>query len=381
MKRRFKFKIIGESPRSIFLAFVLAKLNCDVYLYDFLINSNSKKDHQIFLFSNFSKRLFSKFDIWNEIEDISYGFTSLFIKDNLVSEQLLLRTEDFSKKYLNTIGWTTNYSDLKFLLVNKLSKYDNVYFISKNQSIDESLIFDYEFNFKNYNTILNLFKLPLSLLKRLDDQILIFNVYLRGHVEKRLYEINTTKGLLVLTPLNKNLYQIIWNNPPFQIKETSLNSKSLFLDNLTTLLPYEFKIDQILGKVDSFYVRKNSSTYLIRDKLIYINENKFKSNTLYDFNFDTFIKNILKLNIFLDDNKTKNIKLLNRFSFNFLLRKYYHITSNISFSKSLLSLFILNNIYSLFIRKLLFILFRRVNLLKFFFTRNFMNSNINNLIE
>ena len=381
MKRKIKLKINGESPRSIFLAFVLAKLKCDIYLYDFLINSNSNKDYQIFLFSNHSKNLLIKFDIWNQIKDISYSINSLSIRDNLISEQLLLQTENLSKNYFNNIGWTANYSDIKRLLINKLINFDNVHFVSRNQLIDDSLIFDYEFNFIDNYKLINKIKLPLSIFKRLEEQVLIFNVYLRGHVEKRLYEINTTKGLLVLTPLNKNLYQIIWNNPPFQIKETSLNSKSLFLDNLTTLLPYEFKIDQILGKVDSFYVRKNSSTYLIRDKLIYINENKFKSNTLYDFNFDTFIKNIFKLNIFLDDNKTKNIKLLNRFSFNFLLRKYYHITSNISFSKSLLSLFILNNIYSLFIRKLLFILFRRVNLLKFFFTRNFMNSNINNLIE
>tara|TARA_B100000212_G_scaffold314170_1_gene267545 strand:- start:13 stop:1158 length:1146 start_codon:yes stop_codon:yes gene_type:complete len=381
MKRKIKLKINGESPRSIFLAFVLAKLKCDIYLYDFLINSNSNKDYQIFLFSNHSKNLLIKFDIWNQIKDISYSINSLSIRDNLISEQLLLQTENLSKNYFNNIGWTANYSDIKRLLINKLINFDNVHFVSRNQLIDDSLIFDYEFNFIDNYKLINKIKLPLSIFKRLEEQVLIFNVYLRGHVEKRLYEINTTKGLLVLTPLNKNLYQIIWNNPPFQIKETSLNSKSLFLDNLTTLLPYEFKIDQILGKVDSFYVRKNSSTYLIRDKLIYINENKFKSNTLYDFNFDTFIKNILKLNIFLDDNKTKNIKLLNRFSFNFLLRKYYHITSNISFSKSLLSLFILNNIYSLFIRKLLSILFRRVNLLKIFFTRNFMNSNINNLIE
>ena len=43
MKRRFKLKINGESPRSLFLAFVLAKLKCDVYLYDFLGDNNSKK--------------------------------------------------------------------------------------------------------------------------------------------------------------------------------------------------------------------------------------------------------------------------------------------------------------------------------------------------
>ena len=101
MNKRFKLKINGESPRSIFLAFILAKLKCDVYIYNFSIESDSKKDYQITLFSNYSKDLLNKFDIWNEIEDISYGITSLSIKDNLLSEQLLLKTEKFSLRNNN----------------------------------------------------------------------------------------------------------------------------------------------------------------------------------------------------------------------------------------------------------------------------------------
>ena len=381
MIRKIKLKINGESPRSLFLAFVLANLKCDIYLYNFLRDSISNKDYQIFLFSNFSKNLLVKFDIWNEIQDISYSFTSLSIRDNLISEQLLLKTENLSKNYCNNICWTAKYSDIKRLLINKLINFDNVHFVSKNQLIDEALIFDYEFNFRDNDKLINLIKLPLSIFKRLDEQVLIFNVNLRGQVEKRLYEINTTKGLLVLTPLNKNLYQIIWNNAPLQIKETSLNSKSFFLDNLTTLLPYEFKIDQIHGKIHSFYVKKNCSTYLIKHKSIYINENKFKSNTLYDFNFDIVIKNILKIYGFLDNKKNRNIKFLNKFGFIYLLRKYFEITINISLFKSLLRLFTLNNIYSLFLRKLLFTFLKRVNLLKFLFSKNIKNTNINNFIK
>ena len=122
MKRRFKLKINGESPRSLFLAFVLAKLKCDVYLYDFLRDNNSKKNNQIFLFSNFSKNLLINFDIWKEFEDISFGFNSLKFKDNLVSEQCLIRTENFSEEYLKNIGWTARYSKVKCLLYIIVSK-------------------------------------------------------------------------------------------------------------------------------------------------------------------------------------------------------------------------------------------------------------------
>ena len=47
MNKTFKLKINGESPRSLILAFVLSKLNCDVYVYNFLSNTGSKEDYQI----------------------------------------------------------------------------------------------------------------------------------------------------------------------------------------------------------------------------------------------------------------------------------------------------------------------------------------------
>ena len=374
MKRRIKLKINGESPRSLFIAFVLAKLKCDVYIFDSLTNSECHYDDQIYSFSNFSKDLLSYFDIWNEFEDISYGFNSFEFKDNIVSEQLLLRTE-ILEKYSNNFGWTIKYSDIKNLLINKLKTFDNVQFNLKNQLIDESLIFDFEFNFKSYD------EYPLETFKRINKQILIFNVCLRGNVEKRLYEINTTKGLLVLTPLERNLYQISWNNASLRIKETSLSSKSLFLDNLSTLLPNKFKIDQIIGNINSFHVCNKSSIYLIKNNSISFNENKFKSNILYDFNFDIFIRNLVQIYNFFENIKSFYIKSLNNFGFIYMLRKYIEISMNFSFFNFLFKLFTVNNLITLFLRKLLFILLKRINLIKILFIRYLNNYNINNNIK
>jgi len=381
MKRRFKFKISGESPRSLLLAFVLSKFECDIYLYNFLRDSNSNEDYQIISFSNFSKNLFNKFDTWKELKDFSYGVTSLHIKDNLVSDQLLLRNGNYCKKeYASTIGWIINYSNIKSLLINKLINVDNVHFISKNQKHNESLIFDYEFNFYSHEKFLSLFKLPLSISKRIDNQVLIFDVFLRGNVEKRLYEINTTEGLVVLTPLNRHSYQIIWNNASLRIKEKALSSKSLFLDNLTSLLPNELQIDQIIGDIKFFYYSNVHPAYLIKNKSIYFNESKLKSNTLYDINFDIVIKYILQLCKYLDNNTSKRFKILSKLRFYFL-RKYLGIILKFSFSNYLINLFTVNSIFSLYFRKLLFILFKRIILLKNFFMRNISYLNIDNLIK
>ncbi len=374
MKRRLILKINGESPRSLFLAYILAKFKCDVYIFDSLINSEFNYSDQIYSFSNFTKNILSNFDIWEEFEDISYGFNSFEFKDNIVSEQLLLRTE-ISEKNFNSIGWTAKYSDIKGLLTNKLKDFNNVYFILKNQFVDESLTFDFEFNFKDCDEYL------LETFKRIKKQILIFNVFLRGNVEKRLYEINTTDGLLILTPINNNIYQIIWNNVSIQIKERSQNSKSFFLDNLTTLLPDELKIDQIIGDINFLDVSDISSTYIIKNRSIYFNENRFKSNILFNLKFDIIIDNILQIYNFLENNDPENIKFLNNLGVLYLYRKYKELKIKFTFSIIFINLFTLNNIFCIFLRKLLFILLKRVNLLKIFLIRNLISSNIKHFIK
>ena len=377
MKRQIKLKIIGGSSRSFLIAFILTKLKCDVYMYDFLRDSNSKRDDQRLFLSNYTRNLLSKFDIWNEIERISYGITSLSIYDNLISEKLLLRTDNISKTFLKTFCWTVNNSDIKNVFVNKLINHENFHFLSKNQLIDKSLKFDYEFNFKNHHKVLNFFKFPISNFKRKEEHILFFNVYLRGHVEKRLYEINTTKGYLVLIPINNNLYQIIWNNPSSKIKERSVNSKSFFLDNLTTLLPNEFKIDQIIGDINCLNSNNISPFFLIKNNFIYFNENKFISNTLYEFNFDFFFRFIYKIYCYLQNNN--RIFILNRFYFMF--KNYFVLKITIYFYCYFINLLFINNKFLLFFRKLLFTCFNRINFLKMLIMRIFINSNINNLIK
>ena len=374
MKRRFKLKINGESPRSLFLALVLAKFKCDVYIFDSLINSDICHDDQIYLFSNFSRDLLINFDLWNEFEDISYSFNSFEFKDNVISEQLLLRAE-IKEKYLNTFGWTVNYSDIKSLLINKLNNFDNVHFILENQLIEESLIFDFEFNFKSYE------EYPLETFKRINEQIIIFNVCLRGNVEKRLYEINTSDGLLILTPINNNYYQITWKNASVQIKKRSLNSRSFFIDNLTTVLPNELKIDQIIGDINFLDVRKSSSTYIIKKNSIIFNENNFKSNTLFYFKFDVVVSNLLQIYYLLENNNPKIFWILNKLGFLYLYRKYVELKIKFSSSISFINLFTLNNKFSLFLRKLLFNLLKRINLLKIFINRNLIMLNIKDSIK
>ena len=52
----------------------------------------------------------------------------------------------------------------------------------------------------------------IDIKKSYNQSCLTFKVSLRGHCEKRAYEIFRKEGPLALLPLEKNLYQVIWTS-------------------------------------------------------------------------------------------------------------------------------------------------------------------------
>ena len=77
----------------------------------------------------------------------------------------------------------------------------------------------------------------------------------------------------------------------------------------------------------------------------------------------------------------KSFIILDKLRFLYLCRKYVELKIKFSFSSFFINLFTLNNLFCLFLRKLLFILFKRVNLLKIFLIRNLLALNIKHSIK
>ncbi len=381
MNRKFKIKIVGESPRSLVLAYILAKFNCEVHIYDFLINSKINENDKIFSFTNCSKGILSKFGIWREFEGISYHISSMCFKENEVSEELIMRSENLSQNNSNSFGWIVKYSDMKKVLIDKIINIDNVYFISNDQLLDDSLNFDFEFIFKNPNKKNNLFKFPPSSIKGINERVLIFNVYIRANVDFRFYEIHTNQGLIVLTPLDNNLYQITWKNNTIKSKDMNLYSKSFLLDNLTTLLPNDLKIDQIIGDINFFYINNLLPSCFIKNKSIYFNEDKFKCNPLYDFNFDLIIRFIFQIYNLFENAHFNNIQISGIIKFYYFIKYYVELKIKLAFTNFLINIFILNNILYKFLRRVLFIFSKKIYLIKTFITNYLINFNINKLIK
>ena len=72
--------------------------------------------------------------------------------------------------------------------------------------------------------------------------LVIFKVLLRGNVEKRAYENIFLGESLLLIPLENNIYQIIWEASTNKSRYLFNLNENLFLDNLSTMLPKDFKL-------------------------------------------------------------------------------------------------------------------------------------------
>ena len=87
-----------------------------------------------------------------------------------------------------------------------------------------------------------------------NQSCLTFKVLVRGHFKRRAYEIFRDEGPLALLPLDNNLYQIIWTSKTSKSIDRLNTNKSFLLDNLSTILPKNFKLDQIVGEINIFPV-------------------------------------------------------------------------------------------------------------------------------
>ena len=113
----------------------------------------------------------------------------------------------------------------------------------------------------------------LDIKKSYNQSCLTFKVSLRGNCEKRAYEIFRKEGPLALLPLEKNLYQVIWTSSTLKAIERLNSDKNFLMDNLSTILPDEFKLDQIVGEFNIFPVSLSLNLPVLNfKKLVFVGD-------------------------------------------------------------------------------------------------------------
>ena len=367
MNSYLNFKIVGSGPTGLLLAITLSKLNYNIYLTDLLTREQLINKDKTYALTHSTRKILSKFNLWDKLKSYLYNFDSLSISDSITSDFTILTTSDLDKNIssLDTIGWVVKHSDLINFFFEEVDKINNIFFISPLNLNYKDIKFDYKFistgsnsNFKNNKRFIN-FK------KSYNQSCLTFEVLVRDSSHKRAYEIFRKEGPLALLPLDANKYQIIWTASTSKSIDRLNSSKSFLLDNLSTIVPENLKLDQINSEINIFPVSLSLCLPIFNFKKSVNVGDSFHTfhpvggqglntcwrdvNTIYDiFNRERYISN----------------KALNLFKFKYYWKRSIDIISTIVVTDSLIKFYANNNPLLLPLRKISFILLNKFVLIR-----------------
>ena len=256
MEKRLNFKIIGSGPTGIFLSIVLSKLNLNIFLTDLLNKEKLIHKDKTYAITHSTRIILTKFHIWQKLKPYLYGFDTLSITDTITSSYTTLSISDLDEDISDAknIGWVIKHSDLMKILFQEIDNKENIIFKSPQKLSQEKISFDYFFISTGANSIEKKYKKSIDIKKFYNHSCLTFKVLVRGNNEKRAYEIFRKEGPLALLPLGKNLYQIIWTSSTQKSIDRLNSDKNFLIDNLSTILPKDIKIDQIVNQANTFPV-------------------------------------------------------------------------------------------------------------------------------
>ena len=352
MKSNLKIKINGISVKSLFLSLLLSKNNNEIYFFD-SIKPNSKLNYKekFFAITNSTKVILEELEIWEELETKMYGFKDLSIYDKAISKEMIFSVEDFYPKteIIKNIGWTVKYMELKELLLKKLSNYANINFLKNDNTYFSQGKFDYEFYFGGFYKEFSKHKIKNFFYDPKSYSSLFFKLMVTTDFDQRAYKIFLKNESIIMIPLSKNIYQIIWNASTKKLKSRYRLNMNLFLDNFSTILPNGFKSDQIIGDLNLLSNSLSSSNIIkFHNNRLYINEFSEISAQLIDNDLKSYLIDLNILNKNLLTYKKYGVNLFGNLKIRFYINKFLicFIPSiiNITSIKFLKIIFLMHNL-------------------------------------
>ena len=367
MKNIPNYKIVGSGPTGLLLSIALSKFDCNIFLTDILTRERLIEKDKTYAITHSTRKILSKFKLWKKLEPYLFGFDTLSISDSVTSAITNLSISDLDddiSSYEN-IGWVVKHSDLMNVFFLEIENHDNIFFMSSKKLLHKKILFDYQFFSTGANSLDKKLLNILDIKKSYNQSCLTFKVSLRGNCEKRAYEIFRKEGPLALLPLEKNLYQVIWTSSTLKSVERLNSDKNFLLDNLSTILPDEFKLDQIIGEFNIFPVSLSLNFPVFNLKKMVFVGDAFHTfhpvggqglNTCWrDVNtiFDLFNKNIsmTKMQMFL-------------FKFKYFSSRILDIIFTMLITDSLILMFANKNLFLFPLRKLSFLLLNNFHFIR-----------------
>ena len=375
MNKTLKIKINGNNIKSLFLALYLADSNNDIYIYDQLEqNLSSQFEDKYYLITNSSKNVLEELGLWKGLQSKIYGFNSFSFINRSFKDELLFCNYDFyrNEKIFENIGWTLKHSNLEEILLKKLSNYKNIFFLKSSSSYLTQRRYDYEVHFGDLNN-----KFSKSFIKKFfkiykNSSSIVFKAIIRNNLDGKAYQIFQGKETILMIPLAKNIYQIIWKGNPQKSKDRINTNENLLLDNLSALIPKELHLDQIVGDINfsPFYLPSLNKLRFCKNKIFFNEFNNISNHLITDE-----LKSLFIDLDFLKRNLITNTKLHSRIFIklkNYLKLKILYIISLSFFKRCLLEMVIKFKIFPDLLVNSQVLKFNRQNILRKIFVNSIL---------
>jgi len=354
-------KVIGSGPTGSLLSLALAFNKCNVTLIEPLKDEELLAKDKGYAITQCTRNIFEELGLWDNIQKSSFGFTSLSIIDDVLSQSVLVRDRDLKKRNSDQkdIGWVVEHKLLMELLINKINNNEFIEKLTFDSTDDEN--FDFIFAADGRESSIRK-RWEIQYFKSFYNQKCIsFKAILNGLPDKRAYEIFKSEGPLALLPLSNNIYQVIWFSSKTRIKSKIEITHSKLLEELRNELPQGTKPEKIIGNISSFSVAKAFALPNFKNfKTILVGDSAHSFHPVGGQGLNSCIRDVYELSQMI--NNYENLSKINRmfFSLKYFLNRSVDIISLIFFTEFLVTFFS-NKIFVLYpIRYLIFFLMKKI---------------------
>jgi len=348
MKNKFNFKIVGSGPTGLLLSIALSKFDYNIFLTDLLTKDRLIDKDKTYAITHSTRKILSKFRLWEKLEPFLFGFDTLSISDRVTSAFTNLSTSDLDDdiRSAENIGWVVKHSDLMKVFFQEIDNYENIFFMTPQRLLRKKILFDYQFFSTGANSLDKKFLDFVDIKKSYSQSCLTFKVSLRGHCEKRAYEIFRKEGPLALLPLEKNLYQVIWTSSTLKAIERLNSDNNFLIDNLSTILPNEFKLDQMIGECNIFPVSLSLNLPVLNfKKLVFVGDAFHTFHPVGGQGLNSCWRDVNTIfDIFNENNAITKMHLI-LFKFKYVSSRILDIIVTIFITDSLISIFTNRNFF------------------------------------
>jgi len=358
-------KVIGSGPTGSLLALSLALDKCHVTLIEPLSDSELLKKDKGYAITQCTRKIFEELGLWDNIQKSSFGFDSLSIIDDVLSQSVLVRNNDL--KSLNNdqtdIGWVVEHKLLMELLINKINNNEFINKLNFDTTNDGDFDFILASDGRESSTRK---KWQNKYFKSLYNQKCIsFKAFLNGSPPKRAYEIFKSQGPLALLPLSNNIYQVIWFSSESDTKSKLQMTQKKLLEKLKNELPDKIIPIKIIGNISSFSLAKAFALPNLKNfKNILVGESAHSFHPVGGQGLNSCIRDVYELSLMINNYEKLSNIYRKFFSLKYFINRSLDIISLILFTEFLVTFFS-NKIFILYpFRYLIFLAMRKVSFIR-----------------